>query len=112
MDPITHPVEGPNGFRLVALVYTGGVGEVAVGLLENGRHTMLGLRWCPVTPQVQSWQGEETGWFLMPYTFASAIGRSLAQLLATGHEGVDPEGFQRMARWLSEVGGLDDAMCY
>jgi len=112
MPAIEHPEHGPDGWALKALVYPGSPGEIAVGILEKDGGKMLALRWCPGNDSVRTWQGGQTDWFLIPFTFASAIGRSLAQLRATGHAGIDAEGFRMMADWLIENEGLDDAMCY
>ncbi len=107
-----HPSIGPNGFELIALVYPGSVGEIAVGLMKKHGRIMMALRWCPGSENVSTYPGTETDWFLVPFTFASAIGRSLAQLHATGHAGINSDGFDTMAHWLIENEGLDDAMCY
>ncbi|MDZ7617236.1 MAG: hypothetical protein U1E05_09540 [Patescibacteria group bacterium] len=107
-----HPTVGPNGFELVSLVYPGSVGEIAVGLMKKEGRTMMALRWCPGNENISTYPGTETGWFLVPFTFASAIGRALAQLHATGHAGINVDGFAAMAKWLIENEGLDDAMCY
>jgi len=109
---LQHPGVGPNGYELVTLIYPGGVGEIAVGLMKKNGRMMMALRWCPGSENVGTYPGRETDWFLVPFTFASAIGRSLAQLHATGHAGIDAEGFAKMATWLIENEGLDDAMCY
>ena len=74
---MTHPTDGPNGFKLDTMVYPGGVGEIAVGLLKKDGVTMMGLRWCAGNEAIATWPGAETEWFLIPFTFASAIGRSL-----------------------------------
>ena len=112
MTTIKHPEVGPDGWELKALVYPGSPSEIAVGILEKDGHKMLGLRWCAGDETSAPWSGRETDWFLVPFTFASAIGRSLAQLHATGHAGIDADGFRFMAEWLIEDEGLDDAMCY
>ena len=112
MSAIDHPEHGPDGWALKALVYPGSPGEIAVGILQKDGQQVLALRWCPGDESCRPWPGSETDWFLIPFTFASAIGRSLAQLHATGHAGIDPDGFQVMAEWLIENEGLDDAMCY
>lgn len=97
---------------MTALVYPGSCAEIAVGVLEKNGRTMLGLRWCPGDGAYRPYHGAETEWFLVPFTFASAIGRSLAQLHANGHPGIDADGYRTMAKWLIESQGLDDAMCY
>lgn len=107
-----HPTDGPNGFKLVTLIYPGSVGEIAVGLLKKDHVTMMGLRWCAGNEHIATWPGGETDWFLIPFTFASAIGRSLAELHATKHPEINSEGFDKMAEWLIENQGLNDAMCY
>lgn len=112
MHTVKHPEEGPDGFKLVALVFDGGVGEAAVGLLERDGRKMMALRWCPGTDQIAVWPGEETGWFLIPFTFAIAIGRMLSEMKAAHHPSIDPRGFEVMVQWLVEVEGLNDAMCY
>ena len=78
MPAIEHAEVGPDGWTLNALVYPGSPGEIAVGMLEMDGGKMLALRWCAGGASDRSWPGGETDWFLVPFTFASAIGRSLA----------------------------------
>ena len=111
MPQIEHPQSGPDGWMLKHLVYPGSPGEIAVGILEKAGGKMLGLRWCEGDHTRRTWSGEATGWFLVPFTFASAIGRSLIEMEAAGF-GLDPAGFQSLVAWLVEDDGVQDCLCY
>ena len=56
--------------------------------------------------------GGETDWFVVPFTLAVGISRSLLELQATGKPGFDPDGFRQMVEWLCDLEAINDAMCY
>ena len=124
---MTHPTTAPGGWKLECVVYPGSPGEIAVGVLQRDldaplpdqpnrktTHRMLGLRWCEASGAVDSWQDGAHDWFVLPFTFASAITRSLLQMKATGFQGFDPAGFQKLVEWMTDYGqqGVDDCLCY
>ncbi len=126
---MSHPKSAPGGWKLEYLIYPGGFGEIAVGMLRHDRlvddpkrksgkrkvtHRMMGLRWCPSGKGVETWQVGAQDWFVLPFTFAAAIARSLLQMNATGFDGFDEKGFAKFVAWLTDYGqqGVDDALCY
>ncbi|PLW67932.1 hypothetical protein C0039_14960 [Pseudohalioglobus lutimaris] len=109
---VIHPKSGPGEWNLQHLVYAGGYGETAVALLSDGKRTAMALRWCEGNENVKPWQGEETGWFLIPYSFAAAIAKSLVQMKAAGGVPFDEDGFTAMLDWLIEDEGIESALCY
>jgi len=129
-----HPKKAPGGWKLAYVVYPGSPGEIAVGVLErtvslpSGRSKitapskrrkemkkqMLGVRWCPSTSKVETWQEGAEDWFVLPFTFAVAITRSLLQMKASGFRGFDEEGFQKLIAWMTDWDqqAIDDCICY
>ena len=107
-----HPTTAPGGWQVAAIVFPGSPGEIAVDLVSDGSRTMMALRWCEGNDRVEPGSGSGTDWFVLPFTFASAIGRSLAQIRAGGTVDFDEEGFSKMVIWLEENGGFDNAICY
>ena len=124
---MTHPTTAPGGWELEYIVYPGSPGEIAIGVLRRQldaplpdqptrktTHLMMGLRWCEGDASVASWQAGAHEWFVLPFTFAAAITRSLLQMRATGFKGFDETGFQRLVEWMTDYGqqGVDDCLCY
>ena len=74
----------------------------------------VGLRWCEAAKGVDSWQAGAHDWFVLPFTFASAIARSLLQMKAAGFQGFDPAGFQKLVAWMTDYGqhGSRYYLCY
>ena len=62
--------------------------------------------------EVTNIMGGETGWFILPYSFGVAIGKSLIERKVSGLPGFEKEGFKRMVNWLIEMEELNDAMVY
>jgi hypothetical protein len=56
--------------------------------------------------------GGETDWFVIPFSFSSAIGRQLIEQKVSGLQGFNESGFSRMIEWLIEMNEIDDAMGY
>ncbi len=95
------------------LIFEDAPGGIAVALLTNGTHRMLGLRWCSGNDRVEPWPGHATGYFLVPVTFGAAIGRTLIQLKTSkGLSGFNEAGFDALVAWLVELQAIDDALCY
>jgi hypothetical protein len=109
---IEHPTTAPGGWQVSAIVLRGSPGEIAVALVSDGSRTMMALRWCDGNERLEPWSGSATEWFVLPYTFASAIGSSLAQIHAGGTVDFDEDGFSKMVTWLAENEGIDDGICY
>jgi hypothetical protein len=122
---MTHPSKAPGGWELECIVYPGSPGEIAVGILtrkvdaprpdQPGRkitHRMLGLRWCESDSRCLSWQEGAHEWFALPFTFSAAITRSLLQMKATGLDGFDDAGFQKLVEWMTDYEAVDDSLCY
>jgi hypothetical protein len=124
---MTHPSKAPGGWKLEYIVYPGGPGEIAVGILTGEvdaplpdqptrkiTRRMLGLRWCESDSRFRSWQEGAHEWFVLPFTFAAAITRSLLQMKATGFDGFDDAGFQKLVEWMTDYDhqAVDDSLCY
>ena len=102
--------------QIVHVIFDGGAGEISVALVSLGREhshdrLMMALRWNEGDESIASWQ-EDVGWFLLPFTFAKAIGRSLIEMQAFDVPGIKEAGFAAMLSWLAEVDAVDSAMCY
>jgi len=104
----------------VADIYTvvmdDGAGCISVALARvplprSADHLMMALRWNEGSQSVAPWQSYH-GWFLIPFTFARSIAKSVIELHAAGHPSIRPDGFAAMLSWLDEVEGYDSAMCY
>ena len=54
----------------------------------------------------------ETDWFILPHSFAVAIGKTLIEQKVSGLDGFNEEGFKRMINWLIDMEEIKDAMCY
>ena len=64
------------------------------------------------TIEVTNMMGGETDWFILPYSFGIAIGKTLIEQKVSGLTGFDEGGFQRMVNWLIEMEEISDAMSY
>ena len=111
---MTHPTTAPGGWQLEYIVYPGGPGEMAVGVLQRDSHYMMGVRWCEADARVATWQEGAHDWVVLPFTFAAAISRSLLQIKATGFLGFDESGLQKLIEWLTDYDShtIDDCICY
>lgn len=122
-----HPIRAPGGWELENIVYPGAPGEISVGIMTrevdmpNPRspdrtvtYRMLGVRWCESDGASQTWQEGAHDWFVLPFTFAAAITRSLLQMKATGFDGFDDAGFAKLVEWMTDYDqqGVDDCLCY
>ena len=56
--------------------------------------------------------GGETDWFILPYTFGVAIGRTLLEQHNAGLVGFDETEIEILKEWLIEMEVISDAMCY
>jgi hypothetical protein len=108
--------------KVQQLVYDDGVIAVAMVLPTDSPSTQcMAIRWLKPHPytgkdgrivQVTNHMGGETDWFVVPFTLAAAMGRSLVEQKAAGLAGFDTEGFAALVRWLVEDEELHDSMCY
>lgn len=62
--------------------------------------------------KVTNIMGGETDWFILPYSFGVAIGKSLIEQKVSGLIGFDEDGFKKMVDWLIEMEELSDVMVY
>src|SRR4051812_39524270 len=110
-----HPMTAPGGWEVDYLVYPGSAGEIAIAVMRRDvdapladrptrkvEQTKMALRWCEADWHVASWQPGADQWFVLPFTFAAAITRSLLQMKATGFTGFDDAGFQRLIEWMTD----------
>ena len=103
-------------------IYNDDVVEVALVSPENDSGiTCLAMRWLQPQPytdrngeetEVTNHMGGETDWFIVPFTFAAAIGRTLIQQQAAGLAGFSEPGMAILIEWLTELEEVSDAMCY
>ena len=56
--------------------------------------------------------GGETAWFVIPQTYAAAVGRTLVEQHATGTPGFAADGFAALVEWLVEDEELTQGMGY
>lgn len=107
-----HPTTAPDGWRIIALIYPGAPGEIAVALAERDAMRMMALRWCEGDAKATCWQKGAHDWFVIPFTFAAAISRSLLQMKGAGFSGFDEAGLEKLIAWMAEDQGIDDCLCY
>src|SRR5437762_1109509 len=108
--------------KLQDLIYDDGV--IAVALVfssASASSASVAIRWLKPAPyagkhgrtvQVTNHMGGETDWFVVPFTLAAAIGRTLVEQKVAGLEGFQADGVAALVRWLVEVEELPDSMCY
>ena len=111
-----------SGMTINHRVYNDDVVEVALVSPENDPTiTCLAMRWLQPQPyterngsktEVTNHMGGETEWFIVPSTFAAAIGRTLIQQQAAGLVGFSETGMNHLIEWLREREEITDAMCY
>jgi hypothetical protein len=99
---------------------------VAVCLLrlprDSAKTLHMAIRWTPPgsvrhsdgsEKPLTNLMGGETDWFIIPFTYAAAIGRTMVQQKAAGmDEDFQDPGFQALVDWLVQAEELPDAMCY
>lgn len=56
--------------------------------------------------------GGETDWFILPFTFGTAVGKKLFEQYNAGLDGFDKRGIAILKDWLIEMEIIDNAMCY
>ena len=108
--------------NVLHLVYEDGVIAIAmVSPSDESTSTSLAMRWLEPSPYmrkdgqmvpVTNHMGGETDWFVVPYTLAAAVGRTLVLQRAAGLPGFEDVGFAAMVAWLVEDEGLPDSMCF
>ena len=55
----------------------------------------------------------ETDWFVIPHSFALAIGKTLVEQKVAGDlDGFNEEGFKRMVDWLIDADKIEAVMAY
>jgi len=103
------------------LIYEDMVIAVALVSPDGGSDMRLAIRWIEPgaskgkdgrTESLTNLMGGSTGWFIVPFTFGTAIGRTLVHQNAAGLGGFHAAGFAVLVRWLIESEELNDAMCY
>ena len=103
------------------IVYDDGRAGVAIAMLRCDTRLGLAIRWLPGFEYTRSdgskvesptWMGGQTGWFVLPFDFATVVGKALIVKKAAGLEGFDEAGFVAMVKWLVELDAVSDAMCY
>jgi len=102
------------------LIYEDTVIAIAlVSTRHHGEFVNLALRWLPPEgyvgtdgTTVTNLMEGATDWFIIPFTLAAAIGKTLVGQNAAGLDGFRDDGFRAMVSWLVEVEQLEDAMCY
>jgi hypothetical protein len=98
-------------------------GDIAVGLVRSpsgNAGLSLALRWLPPQPyrkhgrlvSTTNLMGGETGWFIIPFSLAVGVARTLIEQKAAGLSGFRASGFSKMVSWLVELEEITDAMCY
>ncbi len=103
------------------LVYDDGV--IAVALVQSptdDSRQNLALRWLPPQPyrkdgkevSTTNLMDGETDWFIIPFSLAVGIARTLVEQKAAGLSFFNDAGFSKMVSWLVDLEGLQDAMCY
>jgi hypothetical protein len=103
-------------------VYEDGViGVALVSPSQSQSSISLAVRWLKPhsyarkdgqAVEVTNHMGGETDWFVIPLTFAAAVGRTLVEQQAAGLPGFHSDGFAALVRWLVDDGELTDSMCY
>src|SRR5262245_54670709 len=98
--------------KLQHVVYEDGVIAVALVFPSPSESSIsLAIRWLKPHPytrkngqvvEVTNHMGGETDWFVIPLTFAAAVGRTLVEQQATGLAGFQSDGFAALVRWLVE----------
>jgi len=97
-------------------------GEISVALVKARNETTnlnMAMKWLEPKPsykhgreiQSSNVMGGETEWFILPGTFAGAIGKVLVELKVTGMPYFNEDGFSLLVQWLVEYEYLNDAMC-
>ena len=104
------------------LVYEDTVIAVALVSTTHGHPSAsLALRWLQPRPytakdgstiEPTNSMGGATDWFVVPVTYAAAIGRTLVEQNAAGLKGFDEDGFAALVSWLVDDQELHDSMCY
>lgn len=62
--------------------------------------------------EVTNLMGGETGWFILPHTFAVGIVKILLELKVSGTSGFNNDGFQKMIKYFVEMEDLYDGIGY
>jgi len=115
-----HPTTAEGGWSLGHVIFEDPAG-IAVALLQGNNRLMLALRWTEAVESVSRhgqhrlvpWSGSATGWFVLPFTFASAVARTLVELHTSGATpGFNEEGFVAMVAWLVDNSGIADGLGY
>ena len=62
--------------------------------------------------KVTNAMGGETDWFILPASFAYAVGKTLIEQKVSGLDGFNEDGFRKMIDWLIDMEVIQDAMVY
>jgi hypothetical protein len=127
---ILHPRTAQGGWELDSLVWDDGAAGIAIGLFRLEEQNLagekyatiaLGLRWAPSGGYsgkdgqkviIESAMGGETEWFILPFTFGAAMGRTLINLQAAGLANFGETGYRKMVDWLIDCGEVSNALSY
>jgi hypothetical protein len=95
---------------------------IAIALVSvDARGPHLAIRWRAPRPykdksgnivETTNHMGGETDLFVLPFTLAAAIGRTLIELKTARFPYIKDDGFEAMVAWLTDVQEVHDAMCY
>jgi hypothetical protein len=98
--------------------------EIAVAIVQTKQGSKilhLAMKWLEPAPTrykdgkivpKTNLMGGETDWFVLPFTFAAAIGRVLIELKVTGLPYFNEDAFAEMVEWSAELEEVNSGMCY
>jgi hypothetical protein len=116
-----HPKKVAGGWKLKRVVFDTGPACVAVAFLEKKDELALAMRWNEgqdVTKagkfayRAESPHGKSTDWVILPWDFASIVGKALIEKKAVGARGFDPAGYRLLKKWLLEREAVFDGFCF
>ncbi|MBK8477508.1 MAG: hypothetical protein IPL39_14770 [Opitutaceae bacterium] len=112
-----HPTKATGDWRMKRVVFDTGAACVAVAFLEKQGALSLAMRWNEgqdVTKdgkfayRLESPHGESTGWVILPWDFASVVGKTLIEKQVAGARGFDSAGYRLLKKWLLEREAIHD----
>ena len=109
--------------KKIILVYDDDI--ISVGLFKevsNEKTFHLAMKWNEPKPYIgksgelvetSNFMNGETNWFILPFTFAVSISKTLIEQKNTGmSKFFKKEGFNLLVNWLIDMEAITDAMCY
>ncbi|MBL8823012.1 MAG: hypothetical protein JNJ77_10525 [Planctomycetia bacterium] len=118
---MNHPLTAPGGWKLDTVIYDDQTAGIAVSLMtDNNLHQKIAVRWLPTVYRREDgaqftkprWMDDETGWFVLPDDFGTAVDECLLEKKVAGLEAFDPVGFEKMGKWLLENNAIFGWLCY